>query len=155
MTAPNMADAFSGTLGEFWQLLAMTLLVAAVVLTLANQLSPWLGMLAGLVMIVGSPAILMWFAHTGRVLESINSRVLLRLIYLVGQAYWVLITFLLIMMNTVTVISHQLLAPSSILQATVANYDAVVMFHPMVYLLYQYQDRLGFATADLSDKAKQ
>jgi len=158
MTAPNMADAFSGTLGVLWQLLVMTLLVGAVVFILANQVSPWLGMLAGLVVIVGSPAILMCFAHTGSVLESINPLVFLRLIYRVGLAYWVLIIFLLIMMSSVTVISqligNQLSALSSILQATVTNYYAVVMFHLMGYLLYQYQDRLGFATADLSDQAR-
>jgi len=80
------------------------------------------------------------------------------LIYRVGLAYWVLIIFLLIMMSSVTVISqligHQLSGIGSVLQATVANYYAVVMFHLMGYLLYQYQDRLGFATAELSDQAK-
>jgi len=63
-----------------------------------------------------------------------------------------LVLFLFIMMTSVdvlnSIIGNEIPALSAILETSVANYYAVVAFHLMGYLLFQYQDKLGFSSGE-------
>jgi tetratricopeptide (TPR) repeat protein len=152
MIAPKLSDAFAGSFSVLWKLFLMSLVVGFGLYGLAINVSPIVAGLALIVVFIGLPAILMCFAHTGSVLESLNPLNFVRLMTTIGAPYIVLILFLFIMMSSVGVlndlIGKELAALSAILQSSVSNYYAIVSFHLMGYLLYQYQDRLGFSTAD-------
>ncbi len=159
MQAPNFADAFSGSIGVLIKLFIMVILLGLGLYAITAYVNPMIGAMASVVVIVGLPAILMCFAHTGSVLEAINPFVFVRLIATVGMSYGVMIIFLLIMMSSVTVlhqiIGNELAALSTILQSSVSNYYAIVMFHLMGYMLYQYQDRLGISVSGDDEDAMQ
>lgn len=152
MTAPAIGDAFAGTIGVLWKLFLLVLLAGGGVYAISAYINPMLGIVATLVLFIGIPAVLMGFAHTGSVLQSLNPVNFVGVMTAIGMPYFVLLMFLFIMMTSVGIvssfISDDLAALSTILQSSVSNYYAVVAFHLMGYMLYQYQDKLGFQTAD-------
>lgn len=152
MTPPNLADAFAGSLGILLKLFLLFVLAAAAIWAIGARVSPGLAIVAMMIFFVGIPAILMCFAHTDSVLASLNPMNFVGVMTKIGMPYLVLVMFLFIMVSSIgivnSIIGQELPALSAILQSSVANYYAVVSFHLMGYLLYQYQDKLGFSTAD-------
>lgn len=154
MTPPQPADAFSGSLSVLFRLFLMTLLIAFGIYAVGSSLGPGLAMVAVAIIVIGLPAILMCFAYTDSMLQAINPVNFIRLMVTTGLSYAVLVIFLMIMISSVSVlreiIGHDLAALSALIQASIGNYYAVVMFHLMGYMLYQYQEKLGIA-ADNDD----
>jgi hypothetical protein len=156
MNAPSISDALSNSFGVLWKLFLMILVVGLGLGALAANVSPLLAGIALVVVFIGLPSILMCFAHSQSVLESLNPFNFVRLMTTVGAPYIVLVLFLFIMMSSVGILSNfigeELVGLSTILQASVSNYYAVVSFHLMGYLLFQYQGKLGYSTADAEEE---
>lgn len=152
MEAPMLADAMAGSIDVLWKLFLMMLFLGLSLYAMAVYISPVLVIVTMVVLYIGLPAILMCFAHSNSVLDAVNPLNFVRLMLTVGVPYIVLVLFLFIMMTSVDVlnnfIGNEIPALAAILSTSVANYYAVVAFHLMGYLLYQYQDKLGFSTGD-------
>ncbi len=148
--APPVGMAFQGTFKVLWKLFLMFCLLAAGIHFIGSRTSPMLASVAALVVLIGLPAILIIFAHTRSVLASANPAEFLKVITQIGMPYGLLLIFLMIMMSSVGVIGqligHDLSVVSLFIQSLVTSYYSIVMFHLMGYMLYQYQDRLGYST---------
>jgi hypothetical protein len=147
---PSALDALSGGLGLSFKMILMIILMAVILFFTAIQLGQLAANLLGILFIVGLPAILISFAHSGSILQALNPLMFVSLMFRIGFPYLVLLGFLLVMSSSVGVISSiigdDLAAVSAVFQSIVSNYYTVVMFHLMGYMLFQYQDRLGFSS---------
>lgn len=150
--APPLSDALEGSFRVIWKLFLMVVLIVAVLYALAVYLSVVMAIIAATVLFIGLPAILMCFAHSESVVDAVNPVNFLRVITAVGLPYAVLILFMFIMISSVGVlnelIGNRILGISTVLQSSVSHYYSLVTFHLMGYMLYQYQDRLGFSVKD-------
>lgn len=149
MNAPSPGDAYSGGLDLLGKLIIIVALLAAITFVLAAYVSPTLGGFFGMLVMLSLPAMLIHFAHSEEILDTLNPVNWLRLIGAIGLPYGLLIAFIMIMMGSVGVISELIGSRWSILgtalEAIVSNYYTVVLFHMMGYMLFQYQDKLGFS----------
>ena len=145
MTAPNFRDAFADSLVILWKLFLMIICLLALLYAAALKVSPAFAMALGVVFFVGMPAILMVFSHTSSVL-SLNPASFVPVMTRVGILSIVLVIFLFIMFTSIQVVNafigDDFAALSTIMQSSVGNHYAIVAFHLMGYMLYQYQDRL-------------
>lgn len=155
MKAPDVMDAYSGGIKLLLQLVLMTVVVMVIVGAAYYYLGAALGGLLGLIAIVSYPAILIRFAQTESMLEAMNPFATVALIAAIGLPYGLLIVFMLIMMTSVGVlhewIGTLLPAASYLLQSIISNYYTVVMFHLMGYMLFQYQEQLGYSARSDED----
>ncbi|MDN3647452.1 B-box zinc finger protein [Reinekea marina] len=149
---PTAVDAVAGGLGLSFKMILMIILMVGILIVTALQVGQVAVNLLGLLFIVGLPAILICFAHTGSIIQSLNPVMFVNLMAKVGFPYAVLLGLLLVMTSSVSAISaiigNDFAAVSSVFQSIVANYYTLVMFHIMGYMLYQYQDRLGFTSGN-------
>jgi tetratricopeptide (TPR) repeat protein len=158
MKAPDVMDAYQGGIKLLLQLIVMSILLAAIVGVAFYYLGAALGGLFGFIAVFSLPAILIRFAQTENMLEAMNPFAAIALIAAIGLPYGLLIAFMLIMMTSVGVL-HEWIgtlfpAMSYLLQSIVSNYYTVVMFHLMGYMLFQYQEQLGYsARSDEDDES--
>lgn len=155
MKAPDVMDAYSGGIKLLLQLVLMTVLVMVIVGAAYYYLGAALGGLFGLIAIISYPAILIRFAQTESMLDAMNPFAAVALMTAIGLPYGLLIVFMLIMMTSVGVL-HQWIgslipAVSYLLQSIISNYYTVVMFHLMGYMLFQYQEQLGYSARSDED----
>jgi len=158
MKAPDVMDAYSGGIKLILQLVLMTIAVGGIVGVAAYYLGPALGGLLGFIAVFTYPAILIRFAQTENMLEAMNPFAAFALIAAIGLPYGLLIVFMLIMMTSIGVLHEWIgaLIPgvSYLLQSIVSNYYTVVMFHLMGYMLFQYQEQLGYSARSDEDDEK-
>ena len=156
MEPPSLADALLDSFNILLRLTGMVILIALGIYAVSAYLNPILGILASIIVFIGLPAILMSFAMTDSVIESVNPLVFIRLMTTLGLSYVILVIFLFIMISSVSLLSsiigNDLLVLSAILQSSVSYYYSMVAFHLMGYLLFQYQDMLGIATLNDDEK---
>ncbi len=156
MKAPDVMDAYSGGIKLLLQLVLMTIVLSAIVGAAFYYLGPALGGLFGFIAVFSFPAILIRFAQTENMLEAMNPFAAVALIAAIGLPYGLLIVFMLIMMTSVGVLHEWIgaLVPavSYLLQSVVSNYYTVVMFHLMGYMLFQYQEQLGYSARSDEDE---
>ncbi|WP_075184812.1 DUF4013 domain-containing protein [Teredinibacter haidensis] len=149
MSAPDIGDAYEGGLTLLGKLFLMIIIPSGVITLVAAYISGALAGFLGTVLLISFPAILIQFAQSEEVIDSINPLNAIKLILTIGLPYGVLIAFIMIMMGSVGIINELLGSYSSIitraLQSTVSNYYMVVVFHIMGYMLFQYQDKLGYS----------
>ena len=152
MQPPNLGEAIIGSLSILVRLLIMSVVIGATLYGIAVKVSPLLATLITIVLFIGFPAIMMAFAMTDSIFAAINPLTFIRLMATVGVPYFVLVMFLFIMVSSVSLLSSivgdDLLALSAIIQSSISYYYAMVAFHLMGYLLYQYQDKLGIGGND-------
>jgi tetratricopeptide (TPR) repeat protein len=152
---PTAVDALVGGLGLSFKMILMIILMVVLLFFTAVQLGQLAANLLAILFVVGLPAILITFAHSGSILQALNPLMFVTLMFRVGFPYLVLLGFVMVMSSSVALISsiigNDFAAVSAVFQSIVTNYYTVVMFHLMGYMLYQYQDRLGFSsTNDIS-----
>lgn len=153
MSAPNTGDAFSGGLGLLLKLIVILILLGAIIGVASAFIHPSMAGLLGTLVMVSLPAMLIRFAESEEVFDTLNPLNTLQLIAAIGLPYGVLIAFIMIMMGSVGVINaligeHWFIL-SRALQSIVSNYYMIVIFHIMGYMLFQYQGKLGYtARAD-------
>jgi tetratricopeptide (TPR) repeat protein len=152
-TAPDITMAYQGGLELLARLLAIFVVTIVIVGLIFTYLSPLLGVLAGVIAIVFMPATIILFGFSNSLTEALNPLKQFRLITAVGLPYGLILVFIFIMSASVGIINEiigfQFSIVSITLQAAVSNYYSVVMFHIMGYMIFQYQEELGFtARAD-------
>ncbi|MFQ3230258.1 B-box zinc finger protein [Reinekea sp.] len=149
---PTAIDALVGGLGLSFKMILMIILMVVLLFLTAIQLGSLAVNLLAILFVVGLPAILITFAHSGSILQALNPLMFVTLMFRVGFPYLVLLGFIMVMSSSVALISsiigNDFAAVSTVLQSIVTNYYTVVMFHLMGYMLYQYQDRLGFSSTN-------
>ncbi|MEJ2044698.1 MAG: hypothetical protein P8X74_06390 [Reinekea sp.] len=155
LTPPDLSDAISGSISIIPRLLVMYFLLGWGVFTL-GKVSPILAMLAMMILFIGMPAIMMAFALSNSVFAAINPITFIGIMISIGVPYLVLVMFLFIMVSSVSllhsIIGDNLLVLSAILQSSVSYYYAMVAFHLMGYLLFQYQEKLGVASGNTDER---
>ncbi len=152
-TAPDLTMVYQGGLVILARLFAIFVLTIAFVGLIYRYSDPLLGFLAGVVAIVFMPATIIIFGFSNSLIAALNPLKQFRLITAVGVPYGLILVFILIMTGSVSVINEligfRFSVVSLTLQSVVSNYYAVVMFHLMGYMIFQYQGELGFtARAD-------
>lgn len=155
MKAPDVMDAYSGGIKLLLQLVLITVVLTVIVGFAFYYLGAALGGLSGFIAIFSYPAILIRFAQTENMLEAMNPFAAIALMAAIGLPYGLLIVFMLIMMTSVGVL-HEWIgtlfpAVSYLLQSIISNYYTVVMFHLMGYMLFQYQEQLGYSARSDED----
>jgi tetratricopeptide (TPR) repeat protein len=155
MKAPDVMDAYQGGIKLLLQLVLMTIVLTVIVGLAYYYLGSALGGLLGFVAVFSYPAILIRFAQTENMLEAMKPFAAIALMAAIGLPYGLLIVFMLIMMTSVGVL-HEWIgtlfpAVSYLLQSIISNYYTVVMFHLMGYMLFQYQEQLGYSARSDED----
>lgn len=149
MKAPDVIDAYEGGIKLLFQLIFITLIMLAVVAAAAHYLGFAVAGLLGVVAVISYPATLIRLAQTQSVFSALNPLASLAIISAIGLPYGLLIAFIMMMMTSVAVlhewIGTYIPAVSYLLQGIVSNYYTVVIFHLMGYMLFQYQERLGYS----------
>lgn len=155
MKAPDVMQAYEGSIRLLRQLIFMTVLLGGIVIAAGYYLSVTLGGFLLFVVACAYPAMLIRFAITQSVLSALNPLAALSMISAIGLPYGLLMAFLLIMVSSVAVlqgiIGSTVPALSYLLQGIISNYYTVVIFHLMGYMLFQYQTQLGY-TARIEDE---
>lgn len=148
MKAPRVMDAWQGGIALLAQLIIMGAVLGLAVGLSYFYLGAAAGGFLGFVAVISIPAILIRFAQTENLIEALNPLAAIGLIGAIGLPYGLLIVFILIMMTSVGVLNEWIgtlfPAGSYFLQSIVSNYYTVVIFHLMGYILFQYQDQLGY-----------
>ncbi|WP_049629515.1 hypothetical protein [Cellvibrio sp. pealriver] len=158
MKAPDVMDAYQGGIKLLLQLVLMTIVLVVVVGVSYHYLGMAFGGLIGFLVALSLPAILIRFAQTENMFEAMNPFAAIALMAAIGLPYGLLIVFMLIMMTSVGVL-HEWIgtlfpAMSYLLQAIISNYYTIVMFHLMGYMLFQYQEQLGYSARSDEDDEK-
>ncbi|MFT7561975.1 MAG: hypothetical protein ACI93R_003909, partial [Flavobacteriales bacterium] len=156
MEAPDIGDAYEGGFLVMLKLIAIVIVMSVSIGAIAYYVNSSLATLLGFCAVLAFPATLIRFAQDESISTAINPLGVLQLIAAIGLPYGLLIAFIMIMMGSVGVINsligENFAYLSGILQSVVSNYYIVVTFHIMGYMLYQYQDKLGYsARSDAHD----
>ena len=157
MVPPDIQDAYQGGL---ILIVKMILLLVAVVLGgafLATFVGTGITSLLGMLVLFSVPAFLISYALTDSILSAVHPGNILRIISAVGMPYGILIGLIFLMGTSVDVLSYFVITDAewitATLQSVISNYYMVVMFHMMGYVVFQYQEPLGFyaraRTADI------
>ncbi len=149
MKAPDITEAYGEGLTTFGHLIVMLFFIGSCVYGTENLLGPTFAGLVAIVLIIGFPAMLINYAVTGSLAGALNLAGVFQLILTIGLPYGLLICFIMIMTSSVAVI-HELVGGripfiSTFFQYVVTWFYMVVTFHIMGYMIFQYQDKLGFS----------
>jgi len=151
MTAPDVTEAYVGGMGLLLQLFAMLVITGGALGLVGNYLGVAIAGILALLFFVSIPAILIRFTQTSNLIEALNPLANIQLMAAIGFPYGVLLAFLMIMMGSVGVVNQVIGADfsfiSNLLSSLVGNYYFIVSFHIMGYMVFQYQDRLGFSAS--------
>lgn len=156
MSAPSAGDAYTGGLSLLLKLILISIIAGGSLTLAAIFIGPTVAGILSTLFVISLPAVLIQFAQTENVIDALNPLNALRLITTIGLPYGLLIAFIMIMTGSVSVI-NELIGDrfsflSMSLQSIISNYYTIVVFHIMGYMLFQYQDKLGYsARADNLD----
>jgi tetratricopeptide (TPR) repeat protein len=147
--APDITAAYEGGIVLALQLIAIVVVLVGSVIATAIWLSPGLASFLGLVIIIALPAIMINFSLTENILDAINPLKIIYLITAVGLPYCILLALIIIMMGSVGVLNELFSTESysfisNTIQSAIGNYYTIVIFHIMGYMIFQYQNQLGF-----------
>ncbi len=149
MKPPDITEAYEGGFRKMLVLIAM-LFITGLVMKLANTyLGSAIGGLVALMVTLSFPAIIINYAISDNMIESLNPANIFKLVNSIGLPYGLILAFILIMLGSIAVL-YQLVAviPSSldsIFLFAVTFYYAVVLHHLMGYMVFQYQTALGYS----------
>ena len=147
MDPPDMSDAFTGGITLMLKLFGLILVLMIGLGVLANYI-PTLAGFFGVLLVICLPAMLIRFAQNEEVFEAANPIAALQLILAIGLPYGLMLAFIVIMMGSMGILYELVGAHFGIvsvaLQSLIGNYYLVVIFHLPGYMLFQYQDQLGY-----------
>lgn len=152
MVPPDITDAYSGGLliivKLFLLMIGVGVLIGAAGWYLGNGVA---GLLTALVML-SLPAFLTNFVVSDSILYAASPLNNLRIIAAIGLPYGLLIGLLMLMASSVSFLSYLMISGwewlTIALISVVSNYYMLVMFHLMGYVVFQYQQRLGFSARE-------
>lgn len=149
MKPPDITEAYAGGFRKMLVLIAM-LFVTGLVVNLTNSfLGSAMGGLMALLVTLSFPAIIIHYAISESMIESLNPRNIFDLIHAIGLPYGLILAFIFIMMGSVAVVYQLVVIIPSGLDAiflfAVTFYYAIVLHHLMGYMVFQYQSELGYS----------
>ncbi len=148
MSPPDLSEAFSGGIVIIFKMIGLIILITAGGIGSYHYLGAGITGLLGALVVLSIPAFLINFALTDRVLASFAPQNILRIVSAVGLPYGILIGLLLLMSSSVGLLSYMVFSgfewASMILQSVISNFYMVVIFHLLGYVVFQYQEKLGF-----------
>ena len=148
MSPPGLSEAFSGGIIIIFKMIGLIILITAGGIGSYHYLGAGITGLLGAFVVLSIPAFLINFALTDRVLASFAPQNILRIVGAVGLPYGILIGLLLLMSSSVGLLSYMVFSgfewASMILQSVISNFYMVVIFHLLGYVVFQYQEKLGF-----------
>jgi hypothetical protein len=148
MSPPDLSEAFSGGIVIIFKMIGLIILITAGGIGSYHYLGAGITGLLGALVVLSIPAFLINFALTDRVLVSFAPQNVLRIVSAVGLPYGILIGLLLLMSSSVSLLSYMVFSgfewASMILQSVISNFYMVVIFHLLGYVVFQYQEKLGF-----------
>jgi hypothetical protein len=148
MQAPDISSAYQGGVILIFRLFIMMVIASFAIGFIYVRVSPAFGGFLGVFMIFAFPVIIIIYAMTESIVESLNPINWALLIKTIGLPYGLILALLMVMFGSVNLLSsligYELNVISLTAQSLVSNFYSVVMFHLMGYMIFQYQDRLGF-----------
>ena len=163
MTAPDITSAYQGGVILVIRLIIALVLMVAAVVVIGSKLSVNLAAIVGFFLIIALPAMIILYAMSESMSDALNPLKIVSLMKAIGVSYGIILGILLIMISSVEVLSVEVLqglfgAHESVLaltlQSAISNYYAIVMFHLMGYMIFQYQHRLGYTAEQNTGKQK-
>ena len=157
MSPPDFKDSYEGSILLIFKLTFIVVVLSAIAIAAYAFLNPAFGSLLGFLLITAFPAIIILYAITENILEAVNPLKIISLILRIGLPYGLILGILLIMITSVGILSDLIIykqtAITLVFQSAVANYYLIVMFHIMGYMIFQYQNDLGYS-AEADDQNK-
>lgn len=149
MTPPDITEAYEGGFRKLLVLIVM-LFVTGLVVNLSNAfLGSAIGGIVALMVTLSFPAIIIHYAISDSMIESLNPRNIFDLIHSIGLPYGLILAFIFIMMASVVVLYQLVVIIPSSLDAiflyAVTFYYAIVLHHLMGYMVFQFQTELGYS----------
>jgi len=149
MKPPDVTEAYEGGLKKMLVLILILFLTGLLVSLSDHYLGPAIGGLIALLVTLSFPAIIINYAVSDNMFESLNPANIIRLVNSIGLPYGLIIAFILIMSGSIAVVYQLVLwVPSSldsIFLYAVTFYYLIVLHHLMGYMVFQYQTALGFS----------
>ncbi|WP_223788745.1 DUF4013 domain-containing protein [Marinicella meishanensis] len=158
MSPPDITEAYEGGLSKMLVLIIM-LFVTGLVTNLANTfLGPAMGGVVALLVTLSFPAIIINYAISDDMIDALNPTNILALIKSVGLPYGLILGFIMIMLGSMAVLYQWVFwIPSSIgtvLLYAVTFYYLIVLHHLLGYMVFQYQQALGYSARLQGDNNK-
>lgn len=156
LEAPKINEAYQGGLILLLQLFFLFICVSITISLSYFYLGAVLTMLISTILISALPAMVITFALSDNIFTALNPSANYRLIQAIGLPYLLLLGFVMIMFSSIGIVSELLsyFPPviTAIGEGVVSNYYMIVTFHMMGYVIFQYQDKIGFDARDDEDK---
>lgn len=158
MQAADITSAYQGGVALFFRLLFICLLALAAIAGAFILIGQTTGILVSVFFVLAFPAMIIMYAMSESIADTLNPVKIMQLISGIGLPYGLILGIIVIMMGSVELISTAIGYGDSVfiltLQSVISNYYAIVMFHILGYMIFQYQDRLGF-TSQYADEEKE
>jgi len=152
LEAPKINEAYQGGVILILQLFFLFTCVSILISLSYFYLGAVLTMLISTVLIGALPAMVITFALSDNIFTALNPSANYRLIQAIGLPYLLLLGFMMIMFSSIGIISELLRNFPPIITAigegVISNYYMIVVFHMMGYMIFQYQDKIGFSARD-------
>lgn len=150
MRAPDFEQSLSGSIAPIFYVYIAMIIAAFLTFTVTGMLGEAFGVLFGLFCITVLPASVIVIAITEKLFPALAPDRLIGIVMKTGSAYFVMIAFVLIMTSSVALLTafmgeSALSGVGLFIQSMISNYYAIVMFHIMGYLVYQYHEALDFS----------
>src|SRR5690606_27950878 len=149
MTPPDITEAYEGGFRKMLILIAMIFLTGLVISLANTYLGAAIGGVVALLVTLSFPAIIINYAITDSMLESLNLANIFSLINSIGLPYGLILAFILIMSGSVAVLYQLVAVILSMLNGlflfAVTFYYLIVLQHLMGYMVFQYQTALGYS----------
>ncbi|TDR22513.1 hypothetical protein [Marinicella litoralis] len=149
MKPPDVTEAYEGGFKKMLVLILMLFITGLLVHLSDTYMGPAMGGLTALLVTLSFPAIIINYAVSDNMFESLNPVNIIRLVNSIGLPYGLILGFILIMSGSIAVLYQLVLwVPSSldsVFLYAVTFYYLIVLHHLMGYMVFQYQSALGFS----------
>jgi len=157
MTPPPLAEAFAASeFGIIFRQIAVFFLMGVLIYTSFRLGGAWLGLPMIGFLILALPASVAQLTMDDSVTAAVNPLQLASIMARIGWPYMVLYVHLLLMMVAGSILqdfalNHFPLWMAQPLAGLISSYFVLIFCHMLGYVLFQYQDALGFSS-DLQDE---
>ncbi|UZE96590.1 hypothetical protein [Alkalimarinus alittae] len=156
MTPPTFASAFTGDgMGIIFQQIGVFILMGLIIAGAGHLGGPVLAIIVSGFLLLSFPARVIILALEKNIADAINPLRQLALMGAIGWPYMVLYAHLVLLFFALSavqdfVMQHLPIMIANPISGFLFSYFMLIIFHLLGYILFQYQDKLGYA-ADVQD----